>query len=108
MAHRDTKAASGARRRREGEQPRAGAGKAPARKSSAPPSEAVIEATRAQLQAELESEHFLSVKEVAAMLGVGRHRLARALRARQITGVKIGSRFVIRVDEVRRMLGLRA
>lgn len=106
MSKRDVKAAPGSRRRREGRQLRAATSVAPALKSPAPPSGAVMEATRAQLQAELAAEHFLSVKEVAAMLGIGRHRLGRALRARQITGVKIGSRFVIRVDEVRRMLGL--
>ena len=102
MSKRDVTAAPGTRRRVEGRPP----GGTPAPKRPAPPSATATEATRAQLQAELAAEHFLSVKEVAAMLGIGRHRLGRALRARQITGVKIGSRFVIRVDEVRRMLGL--
>ena len=102
MSKRDVTAVPGARRRREGRPP----GGTPAPKRPAPLSATASEATRAQLQAELAAEHFLSVKEVAAMLGIGRHRLGRALRARQITGVKIGSRFVIRVDEVRRMLGL--
>ena len=103
MPNRHLSEASRARRCQKGEPSNPILGEIPAPKSSNQQSKPVMKASQAR--AEIEPAHFLSVKEVAAMLGIGRHRMARALRAQQITGVKIGSRFVIRVDEARRMLG---
>jgi excisionase family DNA binding protein len=50
------------------------------------------------------SGRLLTIKEAAAQLGFGRHRVARALRARQIAGVKIGARYVIPDTEIQRLL----
>ncbi len=50
------------------------------------------------------ANRLLTIKEAAALLGFGRHRVARAVRARQITGVKIGARFVIPETEIQRLL----
>ena len=85
--------------------PQAVAGTVPARKTSNRQSQGVKKPTPSDIQPAPAPGHFLSVKEVAAMLGVGRHRLSRALRAKQINSVKIGSRFMIRVADAKRVLG---
>ncbi len=46
----------------------------------------------------------MTIKETSEKLGIGRHRLARALRTQQICGIHVGRRFVIPEYEVNRLL----